>query len=805
MSQRILDPTRLVVARGSSCLQSGPIKFSLDYVPSGPSYAATKATVDNVMLSDNTYTGDNTFSGDNTFTGDTVVGNLVVSSISLGNPESCGAVGDGIVDDTTALVTCLATYGTVVFGNNRHYRVTSYLTAKSNQVIDLNGSTIGSDYSVPATANWDGQVLANYLDMNAASGTYGCFTVPMANPGYFGNYMPIISIPDHVHNVTIKNGNLTQFPTGVRVGHGAYDIFLDNVHGSYLGCYLYVAGTTGDHVVNLAVSNCRCANVRYAILNANYTDNMLIENCRFSNCGGVAMYATYLNQFVMDNVNWTFDKTYDSWPGGSNAGHLMYNWNTGNSVAPAWSFATGTNVSTYYGYLYYFVNTHWRNVNFSSLSAGNTPASAWPLNTYPQASNFIALKMCQGFGPNFTADTCKIEAAWLYVPNTATVTPGEYKQDVNFTNCEIGSVNIFPFSQEATSGCEMYSKFIGCTIGMIHICSNTGWMKYTDQMMLNCIISPYLWGFSSADSDYIGNYNVAPGAGTYPYLTGLITWKNCSFYGSPNTYTYVLKNGSGTSVNFPYADILYDSCNFIGNATGGSSYYGMRVMMATPLAPSTWKSFTIRNCKFINNRGIQNWVTNLVVSGCYFTNGISSAEAGSYMYLRNCSFDAAKPAASTQIIYSGFDDIITTNAPVFRTASAYLATTGGTATALDYFEEYAISVPVVGCSAPVTMTGTLSRIGKMCTLQWATFSGTFDTATFLYVATADIPLRFRPSGTVQKLTTVINNNVDVMGTVVVGVVGSGMVSFYVGAGTTGFYTATTIGAQSGSVSWLATV
>jgi hypothetical protein len=102
----------------------------------------------------------------------------------------------------------------------------------------------------------------------------------------------------------------------------------------------------------------------------------------------------------------------------------------------------------------------------------------------------------------------------------------------------------------------------------------------------------------------------------------------------------------------------------------------------------------------------------------------------------------------------------------------YLPTSGGTASALNYYEEYNTTLPVTSG----TFTGTLNsntkivREGRMVTLTMQGMSITSKAsgadAPFV-VASGTIPIRFRPVNDVTIMINIINQAVNVPGTITV--------------------------------------
>lgn len=100
--------------RVTELISSGPVTCLQN--PSSPNELATKNYVDSVS----------------------------VGGLYYATPESFGAVGDGVHDDTPAVISVLQLGKSVLFGQDKTYKVTESSIAFNgdNMVIDLNGSTI---------------------------------------------------------------------------------------------------------------------------------------------------------------------------------------------------------------------------------------------------------------------------------------------------------------------------------------------------------------------------------------------------------------------------------------------------------------------------------------------------------------------------------------------------------------------------------------------------------------------------------------------------------------------------------------
>lgn len=128
-------------------------------------------------------------------------------------PESFGAVGDGVTDDSSALQSAIDQKGLVVFGSGKTYKVTQTLRIGRDTILDFNGATINSTNK---------HLLYNFLSSDT-------FTK------YDGN-----------GSITLKNGTI--IGGAISFGHGKNIrlenmIFINSLNDHFLeiaGCCNYV-------------------------------------------------------------------------------------------------------------------------------------------------------------------------------------------------------------------------------------------------------------------------------------------------------------------------------------------------------------------------------------------------------------------------------------------------------------------------------------------------------------------------------------------------------------------------------------
>jgi hypothetical protein len=106
-------------------------------------------------------------------------------------------------------------------------------------------------------------------------------------------------------------------------------------------------------------------------------------------------------------------------------------------------------------------------------------------------------------------------------------------------------------------------------------------------------------------------------------------------------------------------------------------------------------------------------------------------------------------------------------------SSLTLATTGGTATALNYYEQTtAFSYTLIGGLTSPKLTGYYVRENNVVTIFLNAISSAAAAGSAIYTAASTIPTRFRPSGNSIYPIMVLDNSVMVNGVIQIGSDGS---------------------------------
>ena len=124
----------------------------------------------------------------------------------------------------------------------------------------------------------------------------------------------------------------------------------------------------------------------------------------------------------------------------------------------------------------------------------------------------------------------------------------------------------------------------------------------------------------------------------------------------------------------------------------------------------------------------------------------------------------------------------------------FLPTTGGTATTLNYYEEYSYSgVWVMNGGGGTTATATVKivRIGKVVNLKLYAFTLTTTASSIIMNGTYLLPTRFIPSSSTEWVIGIQNNSVMTTGTLYINVLGA--MILYASAGGIGSFTAAGVG------------
>ncbi|MDR3543197.1 MAG: hypothetical protein P4L69_19870, partial [Desulfosporosinus sp.] len=542
-------------------------------------------------------------------TGDVVMTGTMKSALTgTANPEAYGAIGDGLTDDTSAIQACITANSNIVFGVNKTYRITATLNVTSNKTIDLNGSTItnndGASLSTDVS-HWLNTTTGAYL--NATALAWGMFLIQGTSVG-------------GCDNITIKNGSIIQGTIAVHV-IDARNVLVDNLFISCCGNGVtilnnFVAGGGIADMGRISITNCKMSNLRGTPIGCNgpstsqFIDGLVVENCQLWNWGANGIGISCLRNARFTKVSLTYDKTYNSWPVGSNgAGELAKPYISQGGFTYG-DPAANTHVNEYL-YLYYMDNctfdncilwSDWTNPVWSKVTSGVT---------------------------NTTFNRCKFEGLYTPLPNTGPVS-GSYSLAANFNDCEIGWI------QSGALGdlCTWQYIFTRCIISSIQLTSASpqvaaGFWQFRDcKFQVDPTNTPIL--ALSYDFRVNGNFG------------GRVEFDNCDFY--PNTTgSNVWRTSFKPSVSPSDFSGLYmrlTKCRFNG---GGNTTYAIETTNDGTTFTATLGQFLIDGCMSTNCLAFNNYnVTNIEARNCKWAYGTvnDGVKLGNVSML-SCTVDTA--------------------------------------------------------------------------------------------------------------------------------------------------------------------
>jgi hypothetical protein len=220
-----------------------------------------------------------------------------------------GIVGDGIVDDTAALIALLAQSNHIYFPRNAVLRLTSQVIVE-NKTIDLNGSTLQFYTTSAARGLWmksnskirNGTVRNNVTDVTPlTSGEYGCGIL-------IGTYLNNIETENVVvENMTVDSTRTNGNPM-VILGR-THDVKINNikfpnnavtsraitVHWGFVNSGTAAGGTNHPHniqISNIAVGDYSSNLTEAGIITLSACYNVSVENVNIKSCNiGLHVYA----------------------------------------------------------------------------------------------------------------------------------------------------------------------------------------------------------------------------------------------------------------------------------------------------------------------------------------------------------------------------------------------------------------------------------------------------------------------------------------------------------------------------------
>lgn len=225
-----------------------------------------------------------------------------------------------------------------------------------------------------------------------------------------------------------------------------------------------------------------------------------------------------------------------------------------------------------------------------------------------------------------------------------------------------------------------------------------------------------------------------------------------------------------------------DGSLFMGN-TGGSyiDRFGNQYAQSGATTSSFYSYFTNATGGTGNGFGapVFRWYNNI-------------ARSPSIEYLS--TVDSTSASTGACVVGGGFG----VGKKMYVGTGVYLPTTGGTASSLNYYEEYTHTTDIAGCYASSNFNFYITRIGRIVTMHYSTLTGTYSVGQPLNASTA-LPTRFRPSATATSMVHGQNNGSQLTCTLIV--YADGTIYFYNGVAPPSPFTAGTCGWYAGTICW----
>lgn len=597
------------------------------------------------------------------------ISNLLIDGIKWASPESYGAIGDGLTDDTTAIKNCITNNSNVIFGSRKTYRITDNInTLHSNLHINMNFSVI--------TCN-DGVDVNNFFVTDSGSASYG---------NYY-TCKTCFSNSNTITNFILENGTLQNTSSGI-VLYGSSNIILRNMNWLRLGTGITLSVYGSQLCENVLVENNYFADIRNIWIGTQ-CNRLSLNNVRVLYCGLYGIQFQKTNSMHWKNVDCSFDKTYATTFCGNNdtdplnplpdsAKRCRYPWYSYGIGGGRYSFNSNAfDRIQHYAYSYGTVtNFVLENVILDS--------GRYDLAQY-------ATKINDGW-TDITWINCRLEALYNPLPNTYSghQVPSDLFQTMKFIGCSLWAMAASVYNDNQTHDL----RFTNCTFGNF---ANGGYayngtpdpgkgiIKNSVYNFDNCVFDQNLWGVTSS------SYNIGLGV----QFGGQINLNGCKFIGTdggtfsiePLKFSMIESAGMKS---FLKCYVKINNCLFLGTNTAG--LYGLNIDSNGTNNALEIGGFEVTNCKFINCAAVRNCnIMGLKVSNCTFDDGTVSnnpfSGTGITTTLFNCSAKTNQSAgyncgvvsaSQNSATYGGtcvFANGLTTPGVISQTASVDLSKT----------------------------------------------------------------------------------------------------------------------------------
>lgn len=308
--------------------------------------------------------------------------------------------------------------------------------------------------------------------------------------------------------------------------------------------------------------------------------------------------------------------------------------------------------------------------------------------------------------------------------------------------------------------------------------------------------------------------------------SGIMSW--ATFVGRTSTDTLTNKSISGSNNTITAVPLTTAVTGILPTANGGTGVNSTTVFPSSGTIPFYTVTPTLNGLTYFSNvNGTQSSSGIKITSGSIMTipiggtlaikplnHGevlISTPTSGNIDESVTTAAEVAELSGITSAVV-GINDVQTlTNktltSPVINTAALTLATTGGTPSTLDYYEEFSGTVTLTdGAGFSQTGTAKIIRIGRLVTAEFPTMIGSSSSTNDLSLtfsnSGSNIPTRFAPTTSRAHVGSyeVFNNTAAVTGTVSIS---SSVITFTVGVsgGASTFTASGTKGILPNVVTW----
>lgn len=516
------------------------------------------------------------------------INSLDKKTAPFATPEMFGAVGNGLVDDTTALENMLNSSGNLIkLGRNKNYKITRKLKlTKSFTEIDLNGSTISLDSTTVISQSYDNKIFyiaPDTINVNAkranvtSVGVYykfgampeqiaGKFTVDDVSKFKVGDCVVIEyqTALVNTHTLTDLKPSVGTYAKILGIDAASKIVYTDYyTELDFRGLppasgsgFMYVI----DPVKRIKIKNGTLKSITPAASNkkdcairAEYVDGLTLEDIVVVDFNDKAIQPRWIRNVDMDNVG------SDSQQGDKPLDYVvqcleLYNGNFNNIYG-----TTNTAILDFsFGCSY---------IKASNIESRNTGGSWGSIQLHGECEHDIMFENCSGFFSfanntgefpgftyNITLQNCKGASYIMGCYNLRINDSDLIVENSDFSNLRVYGVsfsdsnirlirNVLYKSSTRGGNISPYLRFSNCDISP-YIDSSIGLYKYN------------LIGFDEVSfSNNCRVFNNKPGVGCYFVLDAI---KNFEFANSKNSgFLFSIRNNDGgTAAPFAFGNYI---------------------------------------------------------------------------------------------------------------------------------------------------------------------------------------------------------------------------------------------------------